>query len=136
MKLTKKHRTYFNAAKAVSKLSNHSSAQIGAVAVYKHHIISSGCNSTKTNPLQKKLDVHRYPDDEGHYLHAETQCLLPLLRNKRINFKKVSLYIYREYKDGSIALCRPCKSCEKLIDSLGIRKVYYTGYGGFVHELM
>lgn len=136
MTLTKKHRSYFKAAKAVCELSDFEySKRTGCVAVYGHRIISSGTNRYKTNPLQKKYNTYRFNADAGeHTLHAEIQCLLPLINRKDIDFNKVSLYVYREYKDQTLALSRPCMSCEKLIRSLGIKKIYYTGYGSYISE--
>jgi deoxycytidylate deaminase len=134
MELTKSHKAYFKAAKAVSSISDFHKVRIGCVAVYSHRIISSGTNSTKTNPLQKKYNIHRFDVDSGHTLHAESQCLLPLVGRKDIDFSRMSLYIYREHKDKTLALSRPCKSCERLIRDLGIKKVYYTGNGSYIAE--
>lgn len=134
MKLTKSHRAYFKAAKVISELSDFPKVNIGCCAVYKHKIISSGCNSIKTNPTQKRLNIYRFDADTPATIHAELSCLLPLINRKDINFRDVSLYIYREYKNGELALSRPCPSCMKLITELGIRNIYYTNFGGFSHE--
>ena len=134
MKISKSHRAYFEAAKAVSKLSDYKRVKMGAVAVYNHRIISSGCNSDKTDPLQKKLNIERFSEDAKHSVHAELKCLKPLMEDKSIDFSRVSLYVYREFKNGDLALARPCKSCEKLIKSLGIKKIYYTGNGSYIAE--
>ncbi len=134
MKLTKSHRAYFKAAKVISELSDFPKVNIGCCAVYKHKIISSGCNSIKTNPTQKRLNIYRFDADTPATIHAELSCLLPLINRKDINFRDVSLYIYREYKNGELALSRPCPSCMKLITELGIRNIYYTNLGGFSHE--
>lgn len=135
MEITKSHRAYFKAAKAVAEMSNFYKVNIGCVAVYSHRIISSGANSNKTNPLQKKYNVHRFSVDSVHTLHAETQCLLPLIGRKDIDFSRVSLYIYRKHKDGTLALAKPCPSCMALIKELGIKKVYYTGNDSYVSEI-
>jgi deoxycytidylate deaminase len=135
MEITKSHRAYFKAAKAVSELSDFQRVNIGCVAVYSHRVISSGANSTKTNPLQKKYNIHRFSVDSGHTLHAEVECLLPLINRKDIDFSRVSLYIYRQHKDGTLALSRPCPSCMALIKELGIKKVYYTGNGSYISEI-
>lgn len=134
MNPTKSHRAYFKAAKAISELSDFPRVKIGCCAVYKHKIISSGCNSMKTNPTQKRLNVHRFDVDTPHTIHAELACLLPLINRKDINFSDVSLYIYREFKSGELALARPCASCEALIRSLGVRNIYYTGNQSYVSE--
>lgn len=134
MHLTKSHRAYFKAAKAVSELSDFRQHHIGAVAVCGHKIISSGCNSCKTNPMQKRLNIHRFDADTPATLHAELSCLLPLINRKDIDFSSMSLYIYREYKNGDLALARPCASCEALIRNLGIRSIYYTGNKSYINE--
>lgn len=134
MNLTKSHRAYFKAAKAVSEMSDFERVKIGAVAVYSHRIISSGTNSNKTNPLQKKYNAYRYSKDMGHTLHAEVECLLPLINRKDIDFSRVSLYIHRTHKDGTLALARPCPACMALIRELGIKKIYYTGDGSYISE--
>ena len=136
MNLSRTNRAYFDAAKAVSTLSNHHQAKIGCAVVYKHRIISTGCNSTRTHPIQKKYNCYRFEDDNNHSLHAETQALLPLLNRKDIEFNRVSLYIYREHKDGSLALARPCASCKALISSLGIKHIYFTGESSYISEIL
>lgn len=134
MELSKSHRAYFKAAKAISELSDFPRVKIGCCAVYKHKIVSSGCNSTKTNPTQKRLNVYRFSVDTPHTIHAELSCLLSLISRKDIDFSDVSLYIYRESKSGDLALARPCASCEALIRSLGIRDIYYTGNKSYINE--
>lgn len=135
MKPTKAHRAYFSAAEAVSKLSTFPRIAIGCVVVYKHKIISSGTNSLKSNPLQKKLNKYRFDEDViNHSLHAETQALLPLIGRRDIDFSHVSLYLHRRYKDGRLATSRPCESCMALIRELGIRHIYYTNDDSYVSE--
>lgn len=134
MELSKRHKAYFKAAKSMSELSDFKQHHIGAVAVYRHKIISSGYNSNKTNPVQKKLNIHRFDVDSKHTIHAELSCLLPLINRRDINFSDVSLYIYREYKNGCPAISRPCPSCMALIRQLGIRKLYYSGENSYINE--
>lgn len=135
MNLTKSQRAYFNAAKAMSELSDFKQHHIGAVAVYKHKIISSGCNSNRTHPTQKRYNALRFNEPAAHHtIHAELSCLLPLMKRKDINFSEVSLYIYREHKDGKPAIARSCPACLALIRSLGIKSIYYTGDNSYISE--
>lgn len=135
MELSKSHRAYFRAARAVSELSNFKQHRIGAVIVYKHKVISSGYNSYITNPLQKKYNKFRFDTDmTSHSKHAELDALLPLLNRKDIDFSRASVYVYREHKSGQLSMARPCKSCFALIKGLGIRNIYYSNDGGFSHE--
>lgn len=134
MKITKSHKAYFKTARAIAELSDFPKVKIGCCAVYKHKIISSGCNSTKTNPTQKRLNAYRFDADTPATIHAELSCLLPLINRKDIDFSDVALYIYREYKNNELALARPCASCMALIRELGIRKLFYTGDGSYINE--
>lgn len=134
MELSKKDMAYFNIAKEVSKLSDFPRVKIGACAVYKHKVISTGCNSQRTSPLQKKYNQYRFTVDTPHTCHAETSCLKPLIGRKDIDFKNIELYIYREYKSGMPGLARPCESCMRLISELGIRHIYYTGDNSYINE--
>lgn len=135
MDITNTQKAYFNAAQAVASTSTFRKHNIGCIVVWKHKIISSGTNSYKTNPLQKKYNQYRFKEDEGnHYIHAEIDAILPLLDRKDINFSTVSLYIFRSHKNGDNALARPCKSCMRLIKELGVKHLYYTNEKGYSHE--
>ena len=132
--LSKKDKSYFRAAQAVSELSDFKRVHVGAVVVYKHRIVSSSCNSQRTHPLQHKLNKERFNEETPAKLHAEVSCLLPLINNKDIKWKDCELYIYREYKSGGLATSRPCPSCLKLIKELGIKTVHYTTNGAYATE--
>lgn len=132
--LSKKDKSYFRAAQAVSTLSDFKRINVGAVLIYKHRIASSSCNSQRTHPLQQKLNKERFEEETPAKLHAEVSCLLPLLGNKDIKWRDCELYVYREYKKGGLAMSRPCPSCQKLIKDLGIRIVHYTTDDGYATE--
>ena len=134
MNLTKRHKAYFDAACAVSKLSDFPRIKIGCVAVYKHRIISSGYNKTKTHPLQKRVNKYRFDADTNHTIHSEIDCLSQLIGRNDIDFKDVSLYICRTLADGSLGTCRPCSGCMALIRELGIRHIYYTNEDSYIYE--
>lgn len=137
MTISKSHRCYFEAAKACAQLSDFPRVKIGCVAVSGHNIISSGYNQTKTAPIQKKLNKYRFTEDDSsthHAIHAEVNALKPLMGRKDIDFKNIELYVYREYKNGDLAMARPCPSCIALIRSLGVRHLYYTGSNSYINE--
>jgi deoxycytidylate deaminase len=131
--MTKTERAYFAAAKAVSELSDHR-IQMGCVVVNKHRIISSGSNSiSKCHRVQAELDTKRFGEDCPGKLHSETSALLPLIRSG-VDLSDASIYVYREHKDGTLAMARPCPSCERLIRQCGIRKICFTVEGGMAVE--
>ena len=136
--MTNKQKRFFNIAREVSLLSDFKRARIGAVVVEGNRVVSTGCNSTKTSPVQDKYNRYRH-FDEGTYciprVHAEIAALSPLINNNSINWSKIELYIYREHKDGKISCARPCEACGALIHDLGIKRIYYTDWdGSFVKE--
>ena len=132
--ITSKDEQFFQAAKNISKLSDFKRVHIGCIVVEKHRIISSGYNSNKTCPLQKRYNTERFSVDTPHCLHAEIKALKPLLNNSEIDFSKVKVFVYRETKNGKPAMARPCPSCMGFIKELGIKKIYYTTDCGFAYE--
>lgn len=131
---------YFKFAREASLHADYhglSSPRLGAVAVYKGSIVASAWNTDKTSTLQAKYNIYRYKNDSlPPKAHCETN-LIQRLRWKfgdSIQWDKVDIYLYREYKDGSLALSRPCSSCYKMLEELGVRRVFYTTPHGFVEE--
>ena len=134
--LTKTQQSFFRAADAVASLSNHNQSKLGCVLVDKHRIISSGHNSsTRCSPIQKQMDAARFGFSDKHRgpVHAETACLLPLIK-QRADLSRSELYIVRRHKDGSLALSRPCSGCMSLLRAVGIRRVFFTVEGGYAVE--
>lgn len=114
-----------------------SSPAIGAVAVYKGSIIATAWNTNKTSPLQAKYNVYRYHNPfVPAKCHAETQ-ILQKIRWKcgdSIQWDRVDIYLYRELKNGKLAMSRPCESCIRLLRDTGFKRVFYTTQDGFVEE--
>lgn len=134
--MTNKDMVFFNAAKEVSKLSDYPRHHIGCVFVLKNRIISSGYNSNKTSPLQRKYNQYRFSVDTPHKLHSETSALIPLLKMKDIDFAHIKVYLYREHANGTLALSKPCESCRKMLIDNGIKHIYYTIEGGYAEEYL
>lgn len=128
---------YLNLARNACYYSDFMKARLGAVLVYKGKVMSVGWNSTKTSPLQKSLNKFRHYDlDCGvahHTLHAEVSCLTKA-RDLDIDWGRASIFVYRIKKDGSSGLARPCKGCQALIKSMGIKNIYYSTDTGWCYE--
>ena len=134
--MTKTEKSFFKAAKAMSELSDHQQHKHGAVVVDKHRVISSGYNSlTKCNSLQAKIDEKRFGVPCRGCVHAEVSALLPLIKNG-VDLRRASIFVYREHKDHSLAMSRPCPGCMGLIKSLGLKKIYYTVENGYAEEIV
>ncbi len=134
--LSRAQRGFFRAADAVASLSDHNRAKLGCVLVDKHRIISSGHNSlTRCSPLQKQIGTARFgfPDKHKGPVHAETACLLPLIRQGD-DMSRSDLYIVRRHKNGSLALLRPCPGCMSLLRANGVRRVFFSVEDGYSVE--
>lgn len=104
---------YFKLARNVSLQSDHK-IRVGAV-VCKKKPINASCNLKKTHP--------RYTRGDCNAIHAEVRAII----NCDVkDLKGATLYVYRERKDGTIGLSRPCNRCYKFIKNKGIKKVYFT----------
>ena len=114
-----------------------SSPRIGAVAVYKGSIIAEAWNTDKTSTLQHRYNVYRY---NNPFLPSKAHCETQLIQRIRwkcgnnLKWDKVDIYLYRELKDGSLAMSRPCRSCLHLLIDCGITHIYYTTDNGFAEE--
>ena len=133
---TKKQQSFFRVADAVASLSDHKQTKLGCVLVDKHRIVSSGHNSsTRCSPLQKQMDMARFGNSDKHSgpIHAETACLLPLIR-QGYDMSRSDLYIVRRHRNGSLAISRPCPGCMSLLRASGVRRVFFSVEGGFSEE--
>lgn len=128
----------FKLARECSMNSDYSgTARVGCVVVYKGTVIAKGFNSDKTHPVQDIWNVKRYKNVGNNYLpskgHAEILALTKI-KFLDIDFSKVEVFVYRELRDGSLALARPCPSCMAAIKAMGIRKIHYSTPDGFAKE--
>lgn len=120
--------------------SNCSSARVGCVIVYKNTILTKSFNSNKTHTIQAKYNKWRYSEEAARkYLPSKVHAELSGLQRIKyldIDFSKVHIYIYRETKDGRLAMARCCPSCMAAIRELGIKHLHYTTNDGYCHEVL
>lgn len=104
-------------------------ARIGSVIAYKGTVLAKGFNTDRTHTAQAKYNKWRYNDKGNMYLppkcHAE-MAALQKIQYLDIDFSKAHIYIYRELRDGSLAMARPCPACMAAIKEMGIKNVHYT----------
>lgn len=131
------HLRHLAEARAVSLLSDFDRVHIGCVLVYNNRVVSAGHNSNKSHTLQMKYNKYRrlYGDKIIHALHAETMAVQKITHFD-VDYRKVVCYNYREGKDGRPMLSRPCPSCMRMLQDLGIRKIVYStnNENGFCEE--
>lgn len=128
----------FRMARAVSFQSDYcGSARIGCIAVYKGSVLAKGFNSDKTHTIQSRYNVMRYKDIGNRYLPSKIHGELAVLQKIKyldIDFSRVHIYVYRELKNGTMAMARPCPACMAAIKQLGIKHIHYTTECGFAAE--
>ena len=130
--MTNREKKIFNIAKEVSSFSDFKGPHIGAVVVMGKTIISTGYNSYKTRPLQHQYNIYRHFENYQNSIpsqHAEMSALSHLI-GKEIDWKRISIFTYRELKNGKPACSRPCIACMTLIKDLGIKNIYFIDENG------
>ena len=130
---------FFKEAKKESLLSDYDGQHLGAVAVYGDKVIlAKAHNSNKTNTTQYFYNRYRIGQKSNIMSkpprsHAEVN-LLRRIRFLDIDFSRVSVYIYRELKNGKLGMARCCPACMEALKSLGIKKICYTTDVGYAEE--
>lgn len=130
--MTNREKRIFNIAKEVASFSDFKGPHIGAVVVDGKTIISTGYNSYKTRPLQHRYNIYRNFENYESSIpsqHAEIGALSHLI-GKEIDWSNVSIFTYRELKNGKRACSRPCVACMSLIKDLGIKNIYFIDENG------
>lgn len=130
--MNKRDKRFFQIAKVISQLSTHKKFKIGAIIVCKNKLISAGTNSDKSHPVQKRYDKER-GFKTHHSCHAEVRAIL---NSKLSDLSNCTIFIYRETKDGSLAMARPCPACLKMIKDYKIKVINYTTVAGFCKETL
>lgn len=71
----------------------------------------------------------QYPNGCAFDGHAEMLTIKKAI-NMGINLKGKDIHVIRFRRNGSIGMSKPCEFCQKMIESVGIRRVYYTDDNG------
>jgi len=105
---------FFDLAKKMSRHSTHRQFRIGCVIVKGNNIISLGFNQKKT---------HSKAPGPYKQLHAE---IAALIAGERKDLNKCHAYTFREHKNGTLAMSKPCESCQMALQKAGITAIFYT----------
>lgn len=111
-------------AKKYSKQSQHHQHRIGACVYKGKRFLCGGFNTLKTHPqLASSLKT----------VHAEIHVILRAAA-LGLSLKGATIVVYREHKNGSPAMARPCTLCYAAIKDAGIRWLIYTSEKGWKKE--
>lgn len=114
---------HFQLASKLAKKSTHHQHHLGAVITKGNKILGVGFNKNKTSPRS---------NNAFSTLHAEISAIL---NTDEEDLEGSEIYIFRATKSGKLGLSRPCIFCEKMLRSVGIKKIYYTTTEGFQEEI-
>lgn len=92
----------------------------------KGNVLGTGVNDyNRTHPLAKHFAVLAGESEAKDKIHAELAAVLSAGR-KNIH----SVFVQRFHNDGSLALAKPCKSCQCMLKAFGVKIVRYTSDNG------
>jgi deoxycytidylate deaminase len=115
---------FFDIARKFVSLGEHHQHKVSAVLVQGNRVVSWGYNRNKT---------HSNSPHPFKSIHAEYDAI------RRANPSDVvgsTIYVYRELRDETPAMSRPCPSCMELLKSVGIERVCYTENGTYKEEII
>lgn len=113
-------------AKKESRKSDHHTHKLGACIVKKKEVVSKGYNLLKkTHPSIKKYD-------EFKTIHAEMHAMLRCSNKEKL--VGATMVIYREHRNGDLALARSCAVCMRMMQEAGIKRILYTTREGWCLE--
>ena len=117
-------------ARENSLQSIHHSARIGAVVMQKSVVLSAGFNQLgKTHPYLREAGEYFHES-----LHAEMNAIFKIKNKEKL--EGATVLVYREDRNGHLAMSRPCEMCQKLLQRYKVKKVIYTTNNGLVEELV
>jgi len=120
------------AARLVASFSDRHKHKMGSVITDKNNnIISMGCNSTKSHPIQYHYAKHI--NNKKIYLHAEISSIIKL--NNKQSSKPYRLFVTRLLANGNISMSKPCPICLAAIIEVGIKEIIYTDSNGIIRRI-
>lgn len=112
----------FRMAKKAIRYST-SKYRLGSCILVNRKVVSIGFNQMlRTHPLVRKYD-------EFKAIHAEVSAILRLKNKDLLNGS--TLVVYRETKNGTQELAKPCEVCQRIMKDFGISEVYYSTPDGY-----
>lgn len=113
---------YLRLAETVGEYSDYNRIHIGSCIIKKHSVISTGCNKTKSHPIQNKYNNALEYAKKKDCLHAEIDALIKAGKEA----KGSTMYVFRRGLDNIYRNCKPCPACMKMITDYGIKRIVYT----------
>lgn len=97
----------------------------------KNKLLAIGQNNPEKTHTQALIIAKRFNIDSNHpYLHAETD-LISRLWGKYYIDENLKMVVVRLNKRGELRNSKPCEKCSKILDSLGVTKIWWSVHNGF-----
>lgn len=117
-----KQERFLTLAKQVSEKSDHHTYKMGCIIAKGNKVLSSGFNILRTHP--KSPHAHKS-------IHAE---FMAAISADNTDLKGATAYVFRQQKNGTWAMAKPCKYCWQFLMECGIKEVVYSFEGSFRTE--
>lgn len=108
-------------AKQASRKSDHYKYRMGCVIAKGNKVLGTGHNLIKTHP--------RSPHKFG-MIHAEFMAAI----NAGYDISGATVYVFRQFKDGTPSIAKPCEDCWRFLMECGVKQVVYSYEGSFKTE--
>ena len=109
-----------------AKTSNASKFQMAAVAYRSGGVIAIGVNDRQKSHPRAKNPTKK--------IHAELALVLNASA-RGVDLTNTKVLIIRLSQLGTITMAKPCKPCEQVLITAGVKKVYYSDRLGKVREM-
>jgi hypothetical protein len=78
----------------------------------------------KAYRIGKQFNIKTYKDFP--YVHSESHLISKLLDRYNTINTNLSIVNVRINRQGIVLLSKPCENCQKILDAVGLNKVYWT----------
>ena len=110
---------HFELAQKLSRKSSYHH-KVGAIIVKKNRVVGVGYNKpNKTHP--RSTNAYKT-------IHAELDAILDCSRSE---LEDSDIYVFREGCSQKPRLAKPCEHCQRLIEEVGIARVFYSDNESF-----
>jgi deoxycytidylate deaminase len=91
------------------------------IAIAKNNPIKINHKAYRIGQQFNLKHYQKYP-----YVHAESHLVSQLLDTYNSICPNWSLVVLRINRQGRILLSKPCENCQKILDAVGLKKVYWS----------
>lgn len=108
-------------ARQASAKSDHYKFRMGCVIAKGNKVLGTGYNISRTHPKSP----HKFKT-----IHAEFMAAI----NAGYDIEGATVYVFRQLKDGTPSMAKPCEDCWKFLLDCGVKEVVYSFEGSFKQE--